>query len=120
MSEVWARLLVVASVLGVAALIGMLISRRGRSRPIPALTTGIDPGVYLFTSAGCADCLPARQALVDVLGSDGFVEVRWEESPDLFTEAGIDVVPSTLIVKGGGPGTVFRGQPTEALRALGP
>ncbi len=120
MSEVWARLLVVVAVLGIAASVGFLISLRGRRRPVPALTTGLEAGVYLFTSAGCADCRPAKQALVDVLGRDGFAEVRWEESPDLFTEVGIDVVPATLVVEEGGAGTVFRGHPTEALRALGP
>ena len=81
---------------------------------------GLGPGVYLFSSSTCADCVPARARLVEDLGPAGFVELSWESEPGLFAELGIDAVPCTVIVSEAGEATRFPGMPDGALERLDP
>jgi hypothetical protein len=120
MSEDWLRPLIVVAVLGLAALAGLIISRKERRTPYRARQVSIAPGIYLFTSSSCAGCDPARRFLVDAVGPDGFVEVRWEDVPERFTETGIEEVPATLVVTSSGLAMVYPGHPELALQSLGP
>jgi hypothetical protein len=55
-----------------------------------------------------------------MLGPSGFREIEWEHDPDSFARAGIDVVPSTLVVGVDGSATSFPGVPDEAVERLNP
>jgi hypothetical protein len=119
MSEAWIRLLVVVGGIAVAVLVAVVIrrpSRRGR----PLTGAGLRPGVYLFTSKTCADCLTARDRLVDSLGANGFTEIEWEASPALFARVGIDVVPCTVLVADDGSALRYPGMPDPAIESLNP
>lgn len=114
MSEVWLRL----GIVGIAVLIALvtvlaLRRRRGPSSRIEARS--LPPGVYLFSSSTCVDCIPARNRLQEVLGASGFVEIEWEQEPELFDGLGIDVVPSTVVVSEDGTAARFPGMPDRAL-----
>ena len=119
MSEVWLRLAIVAAgtvvVLGVA-----LVLRRPAAHPVTTKTKALAPGVYLFSSSTCVDCVAARARLVDALGPTGFVEIDWEDDPGTFAEFGIDAVPCTVIVSEEGMATRFPGMPDRALEELSP
>lgn len=118
MSEIWLRLGMVVGGTLLAALVAVLMRRPGAR--ITTEAVGVAPGIYLFSSSTCADCVPARERLVDELGSAGFVEIRWESEPGLFAELGIDVVPCTVIVSEVGVATRFPGMPDRALERLNP
>lgn len=107
--------LAVVLVVAAAAVIGGLIWRRGRAwvrrrRPFP----GFADGVYLFTSATCASCSPAR-ALLDATGV-GYREIAFESEPALFEEIGVEKVPAVARVSAG-QGWIAFGLP--AGRAIG-
>ncbi len=119
MSEVWLRLLIVAAAVVISAVVVMALRHR-RPDPVETGSYGLDPGVYLFTSATCADCEPARARLEEALGVAGFVEIQWEQLPGLFADIGIDVVPCTLVVTGDGSASQFPGLPDRALEKLNP
>lgn len=119
MGEIWVRLLLVAGALVVVALVISLTRRRRRSgRVFDA--AGLRPGVYLFTSATCADCVAARARLAEGLGVSGFAEIEWEKDPDLFTQVGIELVPSTVVVTPDGTATRYPGIPDRLLERLNP
>ena len=120
MGEVWIRLSVVAGALVVALAAVALLRMRRRERPETIESVGLSPGIYLFTSATCLDCSPARQSLLDSLGASGFTEISWEDGPETFRELGVTAVPATLIVGGDGDANLYPGQPTTVLRLLGP
>ena len=119
MSEVWLRLAIVVGAIALSLLI-VVMTRRRRARSETSDGRGLDPGVYLFTSATCADCVEVRARLADMLGSVGYVEIRWEDEPDLFTRLGIDAVPCTVVVGGDGSASFHPGMPDRALRGLNP
>lgn len=120
MNEVWIRLgLITAALIGVLLTAGVIRSR-ARDSETQLSATGLEAGVFLFTSANCADCEPARTKLANRLGADGFTELRWEEQPGLFEKLKISVVPATLVVDDGGSGTLYPGQPELAMEELGP
>jgi hypothetical protein len=111
MDEVWLRTLAVTGVVGVVVLVARLSRRRRIDRSLSA--TGLDPGVYLFTSRTCGDCDAARRRLADRVGPDAYREVEWELEPGLFTDLAIDRVPSTLVVAVDGSGVWAEGVPSE-------
>lgn len=117
MSEVLTRLALILGAVAVTAVITLAL--RWRRAPGES-DTGLAPGIYLFSSATCADCLVARNRLVDELGETGFVEFAWEAEPALFAEMMIDVVPTTLIVHPGATVERVAGDPAELLRRSGP
>jgi hypothetical protein len=118
MDEVWVRLALVASALGIAFVVAFILRFRAKS-PRRLETTGLNVGVYLFTSSACPDCGPARTKLSEKL-SEGFVEMSWEEEPAVFEKLGVSGVPATLVVEADGSGTLFPGQPGMVLNRLGP
>jgi hypothetical protein len=111
-----------AIVFGALLVIALVVTlmRRNPVRTTVVSPGDLTPGVYLFTSGTCADCLPARERLVEMLGTGGFREIAWEQDPDSFARAGIDVVPSTLVVGVDGSATSFPGVPDEAVERLNP
>lgn len=120
MSEIWLRLAVVAGVVLVAVALGSVLRAMRRDRPMVIDPGGLRPGVYLFSSRECLDCEPSRDQLVDALGEDGFVEVKWEEEPERFREHGITGVPATIVVGDDGSGTLISGAPGAAVRRFNP
>jgi hypothetical protein len=119
MSDVWLRLAIVAAVLGVAALVALMVRTSHRQHP-SVIQVPLPPGVYLFTSATCADCRLVRETIVGALGPNGYTEIRWEEQPSWFEEVGVDAVPSTVVVAESGSAAVYPGNPDRALETLGP
>lgn len=119
MSEVWLRLVIVFGAVALSLLI-ILMTRRWPRRSEAGDGRGLDPGIYLFTSATCSDCADARASLADILGDAGYVEIRWEEEPVLFTRLGIDGVPCTVVVGDDGLASLHPGMPDRALRGLNP
>lgn len=114
MSEVWLRIAIIAGAVLVIVVV-VAFMRPRRSGEIGGSTSGMAPGVYLFTSGTCADCVPAREQLLEKLGPGGFHEIEWEQDPDAFTRAGIDVVPCTVVVGLDGSATSFPGMPDPAF-----
>lgn len=119
MDEVLIRLaIVVGSLVVVGAAVALA---RWRSKAPRRLSeTGLEPGVYLFTSETCPDCAPARETLLSALGSDGFTELRWEDQSEVFKRLGIREVPATLAVETSGDGRLWPGQPDRMLVRVGP
>lgn len=116
MDEVWLRVVLVAGAFLAAG--GIAMARRHSRRPVRSIRSlHLDPGVYLFTSEGCATCDEARAKLRDSSRSD-FVEVVWEQEPDRFEALTVDAVPSVLVVDEGGHGRLYPGRPGRVLRAL--
>jgi hypothetical protein len=119
MNEVWLRLAIVIGAVAVSLLIVAMLRRR------PAVSANregvpLHPGVYLFTSSTCADCVGARERLEDMLGSSGYIEIGWEDDPGLFTHLGIDAVPCTIVVGDDGAASLYPGMPDGALGGLNP
>jgi hypothetical protein len=119
MSELWLRIAIVFGAFLVIALVVALM-RRNPVRKTVESPGDLTPGVYLFTSGTCSDCGPARERLASMLGPGGFREIEWEQDPDSFARAGIDVVPSTLVVGVDGSATSFTGMPDDAVERLNP
>jgi hypothetical protein len=116
MSELWVRVLVVVGALAGVVLVAALLRRSAR-RGEALAGAGLSPGAYLFTSATCADCLTARDRLVERLGPSGFTEIEWEKDPGIFARVGIEMVPCTVLVARDGSATSYPGVPDEgALR----
>lgn len=100
------RALVVAAVALAVALVILILRRLPRLRSRTIAAPGLDPGVYLFTSAGCGTCSRARRDLTD--RRVAFTELTWEADPAVFSRLGIDAVPSVVVV-GDGRGRWWRG-----------
>ena len=120
MSEIWLRLALVSGAVLVAVAVGSLLRAMGQDRSIVIDPGDLRPGVYLFSSRECLECDPSRDQLVDALGADGFIEVRWEEEPERFREHGIDSVPVTIVVGDDGSATLIPGAPGAAARRFNP
>ena len=119
MEDVLVRLAVVgAAVAVVGAAVGLQRLRAKAPRRLAG--TGLEPGVYLFTSEACPDCGPAREKLLSTLGADRITEIRWEDQPEVFERLKIGEVPATLVVDSAGDGRLWRGQPDRMLVRLGP
>jgi hypothetical protein len=120
MNDVTTRALVITAVVTVALLIAWALERRRATRPRRIAASGLQPGIYLFTSEKCPDCASARQALVEALGEQGFVEVTWSDSPTVFERLEIAAVPASLIVDEDGSARCWFGRPDRLLAARGP
>lgn len=120
MSEVWLRIGLIAGVLALAALVTVILRSRMTGRPKVLEATGLEPGIYLFTSAACPDCSSARSTLIEELGEAGFVELSWEQEPGVFHRLDVDAVPATALVADDGSGTLWPGRPEPALNSRGP
>lgn len=120
MSEIWVRLAVVVGALALAFVIAMVVRGKTRRRPVVIDAAGLRPGVYLFSSATCLDCQPARAAMEAVMGPGGYTEIVWDEQQGPFHDLGIEAVPTTVIVAENGSATMFPGVPDSALNRLGP
>ena len=120
MSDVGLRLILIAGALAVAAIAVAVLKSRMTGRPRLLEASGLEPGVYLFTSADCPGCASARRKLVDGLGESGFVELSWEQEPGVFRRLGVDAVPATAVVARDGSATLWPGQPEDALDSVGP
>ena len=120
MSELAVRLALIASALLVAGVVVLYLRSRGQGRPVEVSDIGFEAGVYLFTSSACQGCRSARRRVREELGESGFTELNWEQSPGEFHRLGVAAVPSTLVVRSDDTGTLFPGQPDEALRSYDP
>lgn len=115
MDEVWVRIAVVAGALALAAAIGIWQRDRGRGPVRHLEATGLDPGLYLFSSHACPGCARARERMSSVLGEGGFVEFVWEDQPGVFADIGVSGVPAVLRVGADGVGDLYPGQPRRVL-----
>lgn len=118
MDELWTRVFLIASALLVATMVVAVRRKTASSSPRPLPPTGLESGVYLFTSADCDECALARAKLEDRLGEDGYAEIAWEQRPQLFADLGVDAVPATVIVAADGTALLWPGQPDST--PLGP
>ncbi len=97
--------------LSVAAVARLVDRRRPRRRSMG----GLEPGVSLFTSQRCPGCDPVRSRLIEVLGPEGFREIKWTEAPQLFVTHMIHRVPTTAAVDKSGAGLIWEGMPPVRL-----
>lgn len=118
MDEFWTRVAVIAAALMVAALFVAVRRKIALTAPRRIGATGLEPGVYLFTSADCADCSLAGAKLEKRVGEGGYKEVAWAEQPELFTRLRVEAVPATMIVEADGSARLWLGQPDRV--PLGP
>jgi hypothetical protein len=117
MDDIWGRAVVVAAVLAVAGAIALW--RRARTRRARDVSPeSLQPGIYLFTSSTCPTCESARRRVIEAVGEGGFDEFSWESQPDVFADAGVDVVPALVIVQESRRARLFPGAPGKALAGL--
>jgi hypothetical protein len=111
----------VAVVLGVVLAVVVVVSAlRLTSRRGAAESVALAPGVYLFSTSTCADCIPVDELLVSELGEGGFSRIEWAGNEETFEALGIEIVPTTLIVDANGRADRYQGDPSDGLRRLGP
>ncbi len=103
-----------------AFVVARFLGRDERRRPTRFGSVSLPAGAYLFTSGTCEDCLLARAAMNQALGSAGYREIGWESEPEIFETLGIEAVPATLLVAKSGRATLYPGQPGRALKAFNP
>lgn len=120
MSDVTLRLVVVGGVLALVVATVLVLRLRDRAPSRPLGTVPLDPGIYLFTSATCADCHTARELLERSLGSQKVVEYAWESDPGIFETLSIDRVPCTVTVDDARRATLWIGQPDRMIYAVDP
>lgn len=109
MNDTWLRL--AALILAVAAAAGAgwwRATLRHRLAPIE----GLPVGAVLFGSTACDQCPRARQVLVEVLGDD-WREVDATHDREMFTAAGISVVPVVVVTAADGRQRRFAGIPSR-------
>nr|MDE0500977.1 hypothetical protein [bacterium] len=111
MLQLWLPLGALAASAFIALATRILKRRRPRRRSMK----GLEPGVSLFTSERCPGCDPVRSRLIEVLGAEGFREIKWTEQPDLFVTHTVDRVPTTAAVDGSGDALVWEGMPPIRL-----
>jgi len=115
MDDIWGRIVLIAVVVAVA--LGVAVIQRRRSlNPVRAVDAGdLGPGVYFFSSTGCATCDRARAKLEEALGSSGYTEISWEQEPEPFEKIGVEAVPAVMLVDERGRGRLYTGQPDEVI-----
>ena len=109
------ELLVPLAVLAVALVVAVAARVIDRRRPHRRPMRGLEPGVVLFTSQRCPGCDPVRSRFIEVLGIEGFREIRWAEEPQIFATHKIHRVPTAAAVEANGDGLVWEGLPTVRL-----
>ncbi|MGH8945199.1 MAG: hypothetical protein ACRDVL_03520, partial [Acidimicrobiia bacterium] len=107
MDELWTRIAIIATALLVAALVVAVRRRKALNSPRALSATGLEPGIYLFTSADCADCSTARVKLEEIVGPEGFLEIAWEQRPEVFGRLSVEAVPATMVVEADGRGQLW-------------
>ncbi len=120
MSDLTLRLVVVGGVLALVVVTVLYLRLRERAPSRPLGTVPLGPGIYLFTSAACADCHTAREGLRERLGPQGFVEYSWETDPGVFATLSIDKVPCSVTVDDARRATLWIGQPDRMISAVDP
>jgi len=120
MSDLAFRVALVGLALLIAFAAVSIWRRRSRSPHRTLKKTGLEPGVYFFTSSSCADCGAVRKRLASRFGDDGFVEFSWESDRKVLERLDIGVVPSSLVVAGTGAGTLWAGAPDEMFSVVDP
>lgn len=104
-------------VLGAGLIVlGVWWYRKNRTPGRRISDTGLEPGLYLFSSETCLDCATARERL----GSTPYVDITWETRPAEFERLGIWDVPSVLVVSVSGSGTWHRGVPSRVVKHRNP
>lgn len=88
------QLLIVATVLLLAAGAARLSRRRRSLVPVLPASLGPFPGVVVFGSETCVSCAPVIDALRE--GGVSFVGYEWETDRQLFDRLNIDEVPRVL------------------------
>lgn len=111
MLQLWVPIGALAVSVSIALVARILERRRPRRRSMQ----GLEPGVTLFTSERCPGCDPVRSRLVEVLGAQGFREIKWTEKPDLFLTHMVDRVPTTAAVDASGDAFIWEGMPPVRL-----
>lgn len=119
MSEPALRALLLAAVMLVVATIAWFGNRRRMARPRQAIRLDLAPGVHLFSSSTCSECVNTRSVLMEVLGKE-FAEVRFEDDPIGFGRFGVAKVPTVIVVGEAGRATIFEGVPrkTDVRKAV--
>jgi hypothetical protein len=121
MDDLVMRLIVAGGIAGIAS-VAAIVSRRGRAwRRRPFESTGLEPGIHLFSSESCGSCHRAR-SVIERTGLS-FSEHTYESAARVLEENRIDRVPSVAWVpSAGGSGWVAEGIPTERtlVRWVGP
>jgi len=112
MSDTAIRLIVIVVVVGVVLIAAAVAGRAQKARAQRSKREDLPPGVHLFTSATCATCIDARNAVASVYG-DSFSETRHEEDPQSFVRHGIARVPTTIVVLADRNALVFEGVPRK-------
>lgn len=115
MDEIWARIGLVLGALAIAGIVVAVQRRRSRIPEREIVAPQLDPGLHFFSSRACSTCEGARERIVAAVGETGFSEHVWEEDPEVFSELGIDAVPASLVVREGGRGRLYPGNPERAL-----
>jgi hypothetical protein len=110
MDEVWMRLAVVAMAAAVIGAAALFARRQPRAAGSRMSGTSLPEGVHLFTSETCSACVPARKAVESAFGPGGYREIRWGEKAGGF--AGVEKVPTVIIVKGDGSAVRWVGVPS--------
>lgn len=112
MDDVLSRLIVVLAGTGVVIVVAAVLSAR-RRRPSKAVaSSGLAPGIYLFSSRDCGECTSARGRLDRAVGGDGYTEITFEAGSAVFDRLGITEVPSTLVVAEDGSAMWHRDVPS--------
>lgn len=114
MNEIWARVAIIAAALLVAALVVAVRRRIASQAPRRLPATGLEPGIYLFTSGDCPDCAKARLELEEALGVGGYREIAWEQQPEVFTRLEVEAVPATMVVDADRRARLWLGRPDPA------
>lgn len=120
MSDLTLRLLVLGGVVTLVVVTVLFSRRRDRAPERPLGRVHLDPGVYLFTSAACADCHTARELLLKRFGRLGFIEYTWEAEPGVFETLSIDKVPCSVVVDDARRATLWIGQPDRMIYTVDP
>ena len=109
------QLLVPIGALVVALSVAAVARLVDRRRPRRRYLGGLPPGVSLFTSQRCPGCDPVRSRLIEVLGPEGFQEIKWTEASQIFTTHMVHHVPTTAAVDESGAGLIWEGMPPVRL-----
>ena len=107
--------LIPLAMLGVASMLALVARVVDRRRPRRRPMKGLGPSVMLFTSQRCPGCDPVRSRLIEVLGIEGFREIRWAEEPQIFATHKIHRVPTAAAVGENGDALVWEGMPSVRL-----
>ena len=108
------RALVIGGVVGIALIATRLLvahRRRLHRRSVDTQSLRPWPAVIVFTSTDCEACDPVRDTVFGLAPEDVAREVAYQGDSRLFRSAGIDRVPTVLVIDDrGSPVGVFEGQ----------